>query len=159
MIRPTSTQLTRALQVGTVVFVVAVVLAVLFEDSLGSAFAGLSLVYFVVGAVAMLWAFAIGVNRSRMEVLHVPGLFLLVGSAKRTTQRTFLGLTAVQTLVAVIGASIRPFTALAFGILVPMFGLGVTGLWGAIHGTFASREDLDHKRPEHARPAQGDNDG
>jgi len=159
MIRPSSQSLKRVLLLGTALFTVAVLAAVLVDGTTRSVFAGFSVALFVVGCIAMLWAFVVGVDRSRRELLHVPGLFLLVGSAGRSTQRTFLGLTLIQTVVAVIGSSIRPFTALAFGILVPMFGLGVTGLWGAIHGTFAPRQDLDHKRPEHARPEQGDNDG
>jgi len=159
MIRPGSDLLKKVLIGGTMAFSASVLAAVLIDGSTRSVFAGFSVALFVIGCIAMLWAFAVGVDRSRMELLHVPGLFLLVGSADRSTQRTFLGLTALQTVVGVIGASIRPFTALAFGILVPMFGLGVTGLWGAIHGTFAPRQDLDHKRPEHARPDQGDNDG
>ena len=36
---------------------------------------------------------------------------------------------------------IRPFTPLAFGILVPMLGLGLIALWGARHGTFPARAD------------------
>ena len=36
----------------------------------------------------------------------------------------------------VAAASIRPFTAVAFGILAPMLGLGLMGLWGARHGRF-----------------------
>jgi hypothetical protein len=29
---------------------------------------------------------------------------------------------------------------MAFGFLVPMFGLGMSGLWGARYGTFEPRE-------------------
>ena len=39
----------------------------------------------------------------------------------------------------VAAASIRPFTEVAFGILAPMFGLGLMALWGGRHGTFPPR--------------------
>jgi hypothetical protein len=43
-------------------------------------------------------------------------------------------------IVAVVGAALRPFSPLAFGILVPVFGLGCAGLWAAHHGSFGPRE-------------------
>jgi hypothetical protein len=46
----------------------------------------------------------------------------------------------VQTVVGVGVAAARPFTALAFSVLVPMFGLGMMALWGARHGTFTPRD-------------------
>jgi hypothetical protein len=46
---------------------------------------------------------------------------------------------AVATSIAT--SSERPFTPLAFGLLVPMFGLACCGLWGAYHGTFPARSD------------------
>jgi hypothetical protein len=45
----------------------------------------------------------------------------------------------VQVVVALVTAIARPFTGLAFGILVPVFGLGLAGLWGARRGSFPSR--------------------
>jgi len=50
-------------------------------------------------------------------------------------------LTTVQTVVAITTASMRPFTAQAFGILVAMLGLGLGGLWAARHGVFGERDD------------------
>jgi hypothetical protein len=50
-----------------------------------------------------------------------------------------LGLWAVQLVVSLVVASIRPFTAVAFAILVPMFGIGMMGLWSARHGSFPPR--------------------
>jgi hypothetical protein len=45
----------------------------------------------------------------------------------------------VQVVVVVAAASIRPFTEVAFGILAPMYGLGLMALWGARHGAFPPR--------------------
>jgi hypothetical protein len=41
------------------------------------------------------------------------------------------------------GAIARPFTTLAFGILTPMLGLGLNGLWGSRHGRFGPRKRRD----------------
>ena len=38
------------------------------------------------------------------------------------------------------------FTAVAFGVLAPMLGLGLIGLWGARYGTFPERDDLRGRR-------------
>ena len=47
-------------------------------------------------------------------------------------------------IVAIVGAnglSGSQVNALAFGILVPMFGIGMNGLWSVRHGTFGPRLD------------------
>jgi hypothetical protein len=53
---------------------------------------------------------------------------------------------AVQVVVALVGASIGAgglqqgqLNALAFGVLVPMFGIGMNGLWAARYGSFGPR--------------------
>jgi hypothetical protein len=53
---------------------------------------------------------------------------------------------AIQITVALVTALARsesddgsPGTSLAVGILVPMFGLGLNGLWCAFHGVFPPR--------------------
>jgi hypothetical protein len=33
----------------------------------------------------------------------------------------------------------RPYTEVAFGILAPMFGLGLMGVWGGRYGDFPER--------------------
>jgi hypothetical protein len=57
---------------------------------------------------------------------------------------------AIQVSVALATALARsesvdgsPGTSLAVGILVPMFGLGLNGLWCAFHGVFPPRPDVD----------------
>ena len=61
-----------------------------------------------------------------------------------------LAMLAIQVSVALVTALARsesddgsPGTSLAVGILVPMFGLGLNGLWCAFHGVFPPRPDLD----------------
>jgi hypothetical protein len=92
-------------------------------------------------------AYARAVQRSRSDELHLAGLFFLAGSAPRDVQRSLLGAMVVQLVVGVGAASLRPFTPLAFGTLVPVFGLAVAALWSATHGTFPPRR---HDRPTRA---------
>lgn len=131
--------LVRASAAGTAVFVVAAVLATLAPGDLGDAFAVLSLGLFGVGTVAFIWAFLVAVNRSRVELIGVGGLYFLAGCAPTAVQRAMMASLGVEVVVALVAASIRPYTAVAFGILVPMYGLGLAGLWGARHGTFPPR--------------------
>lgn len=158
MTRPSAALLARASLVGTVIFAVTTALAV-FVDALRPVNVVTTLALFAAGCVAMVIAFFVGVDRSRTEDVSVAGLFLLMGSVPRETRIQLHGLTASQIVIGVAGAAMRPFTSLAFGILVPMFGLGLAGLWAAWFGIFRPRKNLDHKRPRHARPAQGDTDG
>jgi hypothetical protein len=51
-------------------------------------------------------------------------------------------------VVSLLGASVgaaglsgRQVNALAFGILVPMLGLGMNAMWAVRHGTFGPRVD------------------
>lgn len=110
-----------------------------------------ALVLFAVGCGVFLWAFAASVERSRFEEVAVAGIYLLQQSTPRRVQWHLHGALATQVVVGLITASARPFTSLAFGILVPMFGLGLNGLWAARYGRFAKRTELDHKRPRRER--------
>ena len=96
------------------------------------AFAAAGVVVFVVGLV---W----GARRSRTEEVTMSGWWFLSGSAPGSVRRVMLGSIFVQTVVAFTTAAIRPFTELAFGTLVPMLPLALTGAWGARHGWFPPR--------------------
>ena len=50
-----------------------------------------------------------------------------------------------------------PGSSLALGFLVPMFGLGMNGLWAAYHGTFPARAD-GPAGPETADAPEGGHD-
>ena len=124
---------------GTGAFVAAAVAGVLAPDALGPILAGVSIVLFAVGCVAFLWAYAVAVSRSRYDQVSIAGLYFLQGSAPPEVRRRLLLALVVQVVVAVAAASIRPFTSVAFGVLVPVFGLGLCGLWAARYGTFEPR--------------------
>ena len=81
------------------------------------------------------------------------GLFFLgEGTAPADVRRALRVLLAVQVLVAVVAASVRPFSELAFGILVPMLGLGMITLWAARHGAFAPKDADDQRAEDRPRP-------
>jgi hypothetical protein len=124
---------------GTGLFVATTVLAVIDPDGLSGPGLAVDLGLFAIGCAAFLWAYAVAVSRSRTDAIGIGGLYFLQGSAPRVIQLRLLIPLAVQVVVAVAAASLRPYTAVAFGILVPIFGLGLAGLWGARHGVFEAR--------------------
>ena len=104
-------------------------------------------ILFVVGCGAFVAGFLAGVNRSRTEDIDMAGLFFLTGTAPPEVRRRLRGLLTVQVVIALTTAGLRPFTESAFGVLAPMFGLGLMALWGGRNGDFA--------RPD-AAPAPSD---
>ncbi|MEM8618410.1 MAG: hypothetical protein AAGF73_01680 [Actinomycetota bacterium] len=103
---------------------------------------------FAVGVFTFLWAFYNAAQRSRIEQLSVMQLFFLVGTPTPSRiRRTMNVLLIVQVGVGLGTALARPNgpdgtpgSSLAVGILVPMFGLGLNGLWAAFHGDFPPLE-------------------
>ena len=98
------------------------------------------LVAFGFGCVVYVLAYATAVSRSRTDAIGLGGLFFLADGAGPTrVRRSFWVFTAVQTVVAIAAAASRPFTPVAFGILAPIVGLSLMGLWGARFGRFGPR--------------------
>lgn len=125
---------------ATAVFAVSSAASVLVPDIFGPVAVVVALTLFGIGCVVFLLAFARALERSRTEELSVAGIYLLSDSAPKVVRILLLLPPIVQTVVALIAAAMRPFTAQAFGILVPMFGLGIAGLWAARHGSFRPRK-------------------
>jgi hypothetical protein len=126
---------------GTAVFVVTAVAAAISPDLFRWPALTVAIALFAIGCVVFLWAFAIAVERSRIVAIGIGGLYFLAGSAPKRVQAHLMGSLAVQVVVAIVTASVRVFTSLAFGILVPVFGLGMAGLWGARHGAFERNDE------------------
>jgi hypothetical protein len=124
---------------GTVLFVVVAVAAAALPDALAVVAVIVDLVLFAAGCVAFVAALVAAAERSRRDELTLAGLFWLTGAAPTDVRRRLLGSLGIEIAVALLTAAVRPFTGLAFGVLVPVFALGLTGLWGARHGTFAPR--------------------
>jgi hypothetical protein len=130
----------RASLAGTALFAVtATVAAAVDGGPLRGVAAVVAVALFVAGSLAYLAGYARAVQRSRTHVIAMSGLIFLAGSAPPTVRRQLLGATAAQVVVALATASVRPFTSLAFGVLAPVFGLGLQCLWAARHVQFPAR--------------------
>lgn len=146
-----SSALVRANVVGTAVFVVAVAITIPLRDErpVQIAFGVVSMVLFAVGAAGCLWAYVGALDRSRTDEIGVANLFLLTGpTAPTPVKRTMTIALVTQSVLALVGAIIgasglsgNEVNALAFGILVPMFGLAMNALWAVRHGRFGPRID------------------
>ena len=97
-------------------------------------------VVFVVGAALFSWAFTIAAGRSRTEEMTVAGAFFLAGSVGKPDRRWAFGFLTAQTIIGFVAAAADPYTTMAFGVLVPMFGLGVIAFLGSAHGAFHPRK-------------------
>jgi hypothetical protein len=135
--------------IGTIAFVVtALTAAIVFSTASQWVGAITAMSLFAIGVFAFLWGFYNVAQRSRDEQIAVLQVYLLIGPpTPPRVRRTMLAMLAIQIVVA-LGTAIgrseaddgSPGTSLAVGILVPMFGLGLNGLWSAFHGAFPPRE-------------------
>ena len=95
---------------------------------------------FAMGTGILVAALVVAAGRSRQAEIGMGGLFFLQGGvAPPAVQRHLLGSLAVEVAVAFATAAAKPYTSLAFGILAPVYGLGLAGLWAARHGQFGPR--------------------
>jgi hypothetical protein len=137
--------------IGTVVFALAVGVGMAFSDQrlVQIMFGVISMVLFIIGAAGCLWAYVSALERSRTDEIGVANLYLLTGPTaprrvKRTMTVALLAQVALSLTGAIVGAadlSGNQVNALAFGILVPMFGLALNALWAVRHGQFGPRLD------------------
>jgi len=115
-------------------------LALLGSDEVKAAIGFVFFLVFLIGSAAFLGGFLIAVGRSRTEEVSVAGVFFLSDGALSSKDRRWLfGFLAAQSVIGLLGAFAAPFTPLAFGILVPMFGMGAVALAGARHGEFTDQ--------------------
>lgn len=149
--------LLRACWAGTWVFTAVAVVTTVFPDPMAIPIAVVSLALLALGCWAMLWAFQRALQRSRYELIGVGGLYFLAGCAPRSVRLSMMAALAVEVVVALAAASVRPFTASAFGILVPVYALGLSGAWGARHGTFPPRPS-DSTIPGRGDPSRNGDD-
>ncbi len=125
---------------GTAVFVVVAVAATLAPGAFGTAALVLDVALFAAGCVLFALAFFRAADRSRTQAIGIGGLFFLAGDvAPPAVRRRLIGALVIQTTVGLATAGIRLYTNLAAGTLVPVFGLGLCGLWAATHGRFDRR--------------------
>lgn len=141
---PPGDGLVNLLFAGTGALVGTSLAGALLPDQFRFVHAVLAGILFVIGTGAILWGYALGVSRSRAVVVTMAGLFFLAGgSAPATIRRRFHIALAVQTVAVVSAAIAQPDTEVAFGVLAPMFGLGLMALWGGRFGVFPARPPRD----------------
>ena len=141
--------------------VVAVVSAIVFDDVFRVVIVVVSLALFAVGVATFLVGFFAAVQRSRESEISVSQLFFLTGDvAPRDVKLPMHFALSLQTVVGIAAAIARPTTdgkagsVLAFGVLVPMLGLGLNGLWASRYGSFAPRSRPDEANEEHDHAAE-----
>lgn len=131
---------------GTAVFTVAAVATTVRPTAVQVPFMVVCVALFLVGTGAFGLAYLRAVGRSRHEAIGMGGLFFLAGCAPGPVRRALLGSFAAELVVAVVSASAGLVTVpaeadnvLAFGVLTPLYGLGLAGVWAARHGWFPPR--------------------
>jgi hypothetical protein len=137
----------RSSWIGTAIFAVGAGVAAAVPDA-RLPVAAVDLALFFGGIVVFFWAWAIAAGRSREREITLWNLVLLEDIAPKRVRWSLLGALAIQILVALATAWIT--AALAFGILVPMWGEAHCWLWGARYGTFGPR-----KAPVPSRAGRG----
>ena len=138
----------RANQVGTGVFIAVTIFgAATFSDASKSIVVAVDLVLAAIGVCAFLLGYWTAVQRSRTDEISVAELYFLMNNvAPANVRRLMIWCLTSQVVVGIGGAVARPNTdgkpgsVLAFGVLVPLFGLGLNGHWTAHNGTFAPRQ-------------------
>jgi membrane-bound metal-dependent hydrolase YbcI (DUF457 family) len=145
---------------GTFFFLIALGVTVPFRSRRFAQFVigGASMLLFAIGVAATLLAYTRALERSRAEEIGVANLFLLTGeTAPKPVRQTMSWALGVQIVAAIVGAWIGvvglnkgQLNALAFGVLVPMFGVGMNGMWAAANGSYGPRvgrtvSPTDHK--------------
>lgn len=117
-------------------------LTYLLEDSLDVAYAIACSVAFVIGVALFALGMWNGIQRSRVDEVTLTGLVAIDGSHVPKAARNLLWASIlVQLVVSITFASLRPFTQQAFGLLVPVVGLGLATLWGSRFAVFHPRDD------------------
>ena len=142
---PMRSRLVTANLAGTALFLAALAVAIPFKDERFAQFiiGVVSVVLFAVGIATSLWAYTTALERSRTEEVGVANLYLLTGAtAPKDVKVRMLGALAVQVVAALAGAIVGvtglqkgDVNALAFGVLVPMLGIGMNGSWAARYGS------------------------
>ncbi|MEM9515345.1 MAG: hypothetical protein AAGA42_10865 [Actinomycetota bacterium] len=143
--------------IGTAAFVItALTAAIVFSTAAQWVGAITAMSLFAIGVFTFLWAFYNAAQRSRVEQLSVMQLFFLVGPPTPPRIRRSMNLLLLIQVVAGLGTALArpngpdgsPGSSLAVGILVPMFGLGLNGLWAAFHGDFPALDRSEPSEPE-----------
>ena len=142
--------ISRASWSGTAVFAGTAVAAAVAPSTFEPPALAVAVALFAAGTGVFLWAFVLVAARSRTDQMELAQIWFLSGApTPPDVRRSLRAALAVQVVVGLATAGARPYTSLAAGVLVPMWGLGLCGLWAARHGDFPERP------PDPRRPAPG----
>ena len=130
----------RASWAGTAVFAATAIAAAIAPGTFKPVALVVAVALFAGGCAVFLWAFVLVAARSRTDLMQQAQIWFLTGPPTPAgVRKNLLGALAVQVAVGLATAGARPYTSLAAGVLVPMWGLGLCGLWAARHGDFPPR--------------------
>jgi len=132
-------RIVRASWAGTAVFSVTAIAGAIAPHQLSGASFAVAVALFVVGCIVFLRSLVLAAGRSRTESIDVTGLYFLTGDVAPAVRGHLLGSLVVEATVAFTTAAVRPYTILAAGVLAPVYGLGLCGLWAARFGKFPPR--------------------
>jgi hypothetical protein len=140
--------------VSTVIFAISAGVAAMVFDGISKVQGvAVAMVLFAAGVVAFIWGYWTAVQRSRTHEMSVAELYFLLGApTPKGVKRVMNGCLIAQCAIALVTALARgstpsagveggssPGSTLAFGVLVPLFGLGLNGLWTATYAEFPRR--------------------
>ncbi|MEZ5283075.1 MAG: SRPBCC family protein [Acidimicrobiales bacterium] len=118
---------------------ISLVLGLVAPSWFGWLVVAVSVAMFAGGVVTFAWSYLIAVERSRTDELSVAGLYLLAEGAPKDVRINMLGALGVQVVASLAAAAVKPYSFMAFGILAPLLGMGLAGMWSARHGQFRPR--------------------
>ena len=126
---------------GTILFAATAIPAALVLGPIRIVAVAVALGLFALGCAGFFWAYGLAIQRSRSDEIGIGGLFFLAGkeTAPTAVKAWLLGSLGAQVLLAFTTATAKPYTTLAFGLLVPVYGLACSGLWAARHAHFGPR--------------------
>lgn len=149
--------LRRASWAGTVLFVVTAIAAAVAPSTFEPVALAVAAGLFAAGCGVFLWAFFAMAGRSRTAQLELAQVWFLVGPPTPPPVRlSLLASFGVEVVVGFATAGARPYTSLAAGVLVPVYGLAFCGLWAARHGTFPPRAAVPGRPTRRLRSPDAD---
>jgi hypothetical protein len=127
--------------IGNLVFAATAIPAATGVDAFDEAAVVAALVLFFVSLVIWCWALLAAIARTaRGDDVTVTTLFLIEGAVPAVARWSLYGAFAVCLAITVGTAAANPF-----GVLVPMYPLGLIGLWGARHGVYPPRKAVPRR--------------
>ncbi len=134
--------------IGTAVYVVATAIAT-FVPEARIPVVVVDLLLLLAGSGLYFWGWGLAARRSRQDQITLWNLILLEDVAPNRVRARLLGALAVEVIVAAATCWIT--AALAFGWLVPVWGLAHCEFWGARYGVFPARTPPDGDGPNGMR--------